>query len=498
MNIEVIQGDITTTAADGILVGICEDAENLASSATDVAVVDKLMGGAIKSLVDAKGIKGKRNEVTVLHTVGRLPSRLVAVCGMGTRDKISTEAIRDACAEGCRALRKAGCSSVAAGLMADGDAGLSSSQVAAAMAEGAVLGLYTFSHYKKPEMVGVESVSLLVQDANDLTAVRDGVITGTALAEAANMARDMVNEPANYMTPSRMAEIAVELGAQYGFKTTVLDTEEMRTLGMGALLGVASGSAQPPKFIRMDYRGGADTSATIGLIGKAITFDSGGISIKPSQGLEAMKGDMAGGASVIAAMSAIARMKLPVNVTGLVPATENLLGSAAYRPGDVVQAMNGKTIEVISTDAEGRLALADAISYAVKEGLTPLIDVATLTGACQIALGNSYSGMFSNNQELADRIIKAAAVTGERTWQLPLADEYRELNKSLIADIKNVGNRYGGAITAALFLSEFAGDVPWVHLDIAGTSDSTKESGVILKGATGVPMRTLYEFVRCS
>jgi len=312
------------------------------------------------------------------------------------------------------------------------------------------------------------------------------------------MARDMVNEPANYMTPSKMADIAEEMGAKYGFKTTVLGAEEMRTLGMGALLGVASGSAQPPRFIRMDYRGGADTDTAIGLIGKAITFDSGGISIKPSQGLEAMKGDMAGGASVIAAMSVLARLQVPVNVTGLVPASENLLGAAAFRPGDVVQAMNGKTIEVISTDAEGRLALADAISYAVQEGLAPLIDVATLTGACAIALGNSYSGVFSNRQELADRILASAATTGERMWQLPLADEYRELNKSLIADIKNVGNRYGGAITAALFLSEFAADVPWAHLDIAGTSDSSKESGITLKGGTGVPVRTLFEFVRCS
>ncbi|MCK5213100.1 MAG: leucyl aminopeptidase, partial [Dehalococcoidia bacterium] len=468
------------------------------TTSVDAVAVDKLMGGAIKKVADSKGIKGKRNEVTVLHTVGRLPSRLVAVCGLGSRSSVSTEVIRDAIAEGCRVLRKVGSASIAVGLMgADAD-GVTSTQVAGAIAEGAVLGLYSFLHYKKPEHAEVDLLSLVVQDVADVATVREAARTGVALAEASNMARDMVNEPANYMTPSKMADIAVEMGAKYGFKTTVLGAEEMGTLGMGALLGVASGSAQPPRFIRMDYRGGADTDTAIGLIGKAITFDSGGISIKPSQGLEAMKGDMAGGASVIAAMSVLARLQVPVNVTGLVPATENLLGAAAFRPGDVVQAMNGKTIEVISTDAEGRLALADAISYAVQEGLAPLIDVATLTGACAIALGNSYSGVFSNRQELADRILAAAATTGERMWQLPLVDEYRELNKSLIADIKNVGNRYGGAITAALFLSEFAADVAWAHLDIAGTSDSSKESGIILKGGTGVPVRTLFEFVRCS
>jgi len=290
--------------------------------------------------------------------------------------------------------------------------------------------------------------------------------------------------------------MAQDLAASYGLKATVFGRDDMVSMGMGALLGVAQGSAEPPKFIRLDYDGGLPDGPRTALIGKAITFDSGGISIKPSEGLAEMKDDMAGGASVMAALSAIARLKLNANVSALVPATENLPGGKAYRPGDILKSMSGKTIEIISTDAEGRLALADAISYAIQERMSPLLDIATLTGACRVALGNSYSGVFGNDDSLVDHFMRAARTAGEKMWHMPLADEYRELNKSPIADIKNTGNRYGGAITAALFVSEFAGTVPWLHVDIAGTSNSSKDMGVIVKGATGVPVRTLYQFVR--
>ena len=498
MKIEVSQGDITTTRADGILVGLCEASERLGPATSAVAAVDALLGGVIGTLLDSKGAKGKAGEVTVLHTLGRLPCRLVAVCGLGLRSKVTTDGVRDAVAEGSRALRKLGSTSIATTLIGAGAAALDHGAVARAIAEGATLGLYSFSKYKLPEVGTVERIVIVVRDSEDVSVLQEAVGTGVVLSEATNLARDMVNEPANYMTPSRMAEMALDLGSTYGFEVTVLGKEEMATLGMGALLGVASGSAEPPKFIRMDYTAAGGAAARMALVGKAITFDSGGISIKPSEGLAEMKDDMAGGAAVIATMGAVARAGVRANVTGLVPATENLPGGRAYRPGDVLRAMNGKSIEVISTDAEGRLALADAISYAAKEGLAPLVDVATLTGACQIALGKRYSGVFSNNQELADRFLGAAARAGERMWQLPLADEYRELNKSLIADIKNVGNKYGGAITAALFLSEFAGGVPWLHVDIAGTANSAKENGVIVKGATGVAVRTLCELVRSS
>lgn len=297
------------------------------------------------------------------------------------------------------------------------------------------------------------------------------------------------------MTPGHMAEIAAELAEDYGLELTVLEREQMEALGMGALLGVARGSQQPPKFIVLRYRGKDSDEIDIALIGKGITFDSGGISIKPADGMEEMKGDMAGGAAVMAATGAIAQLKPRINVMAICAATENLPGGNAYKPGDVVTAMGGKTIEVISTDAEGRLTLADALGYARQHGAKLIVDAATLTGACRVALGDIVSGAFTNNRELLDKVIAAGAEAGERHWQLPTYDEYKEQNKSEVADIKNVGGRLAGATTAALFVGEFAGDTPWVHLDIAGTSSSEKERGYLVKGATGVPVRTFVNLV---
>ena len=264
---------------------------------------------------------------------------------------------------------------------------------------------------------------------------------------------------------------------------------------MGALLGVAQGSRQPPKFIALYYRQGGSKATDIALLGKGITFDSGGISIKPAEGMGDMKADMAGGAAVIAAMSAIAQLKPKINVMALIPATENLSGDSAMKPGDILTAMSGMTIEIISTDAEGRLILADALGYAKKQGAPLIVDVATLTGACRVALGDVCTGAFTNNQELVDKVIAAGAEAGELIWQMPMYEQYKEQNKSDVADIKNTGGRMGGAITAAQFLAEFADDTPWVHLDIAGTSMSDKVRNYLVKGATGVPVRTLVNLV---
>ena len=264
-------------------------------------------------------------------------------------------------------------------------------------------------------------------------------------------------------------------------------------MDMGALLGVAKGSNQPPKLIILSYRGDESSEEALGFLGKGITFDSGGISIKPSEGMADMKADMAGAAAIMAALAAIAQLRLTINVTAIIPATENLPSGTALKPGDVLQAMNGKTIEVISTDAEGRLILADALAYAQKLGLSPLIDLATLTGACRVALGLGYGGLFGNDRGLVDKVLRAAQKTGEKMWHMPMPDEYKEQIESEIADVKNTGNRYGGAITAALFLAEFVDDTPWVHIDMAGPRLSNKESGYIVKGATGFGVRTLSE-----
>jgi leucyl aminopeptidase len=292
-----------------------------------------------------------------------------------------------------------------------------------------------------------------------------------------------------------MAEGATELARAYRLEVSIMEREQMQALGMGALLGVAQGSQQPPKLIVLSYKGSDSKKVDLALVGKGITFDSGGISIKPSEGMGEMKGDMAGGAAVMAALSAIAQLKPRINVTAIIPATENLPSGSAIKPGDILTAMNGKTIEIVSTDAEGRLALADALAYARKLGARHIVDVATLTGACRVALGDVYSGVLGNNQRLLNRVVSAGQESGELIWQLPMHERYREHNKSDVADIKNVGGKYAGAITAAQFLAEFAGDTPWIHLDIAGTSMTDKERAYQVKGATGVPVRTLVNFV---
>jgi leucyl aminopeptidase len=287
--------------------------------------------------------------------------------------------------------------------------------------------------------------------------------------------------------------MAKEMAARQDLEIRVFDREDMEAMNMGALLGVAKGSNQPPKLVILGYRGNETSKEALGFLGKGITFDSGGISIKPSDGMADMKADMAGAAAAMAGLAAIAQLKLKINVTAVIPATENLPSGTALKPGDVLKAMNGKTIEVISTDAEGRLILADALSYAQKLGLSPLIDLATLTGACRVALGLLYGGLFGNDQDLVDKVLNAAKETGERMWHMPMPEEYKELIRSEIADMKNTGNRYGGAITAALFLAEFVGKTPWVHIDTAGPRLSNKESGYVVKGATGFGVRTLIQ-----
>jgi len=374
-----------------------------------------------------------------------------------------------------------------------GEGGIEPSKAAQAITEGSILGLYTFRRHitRESNDSRIEELVILDRDQTRLPDLEKGCALGRVGAESVVFARDMINEPSNFMTPTDMAENAMKMATEVGLECTVMDRQEMQDLGMGALLSVSQGSQQPPKFIVLKYLGDPSSTKAVGLVGKGITFDSGGISLKPADNMGEMKTDMAGGATVMAALRAIAQLKVRLNVMALVPATENLPGGRALKPGDIVRAMNGKTIEIITTDAEGRLILADALSYGVKLSLSPLIDVATLTGACRVALGDEATGVFTNNDQLVKRILGAAEAAGERVWQMPLFEEYKELNKSEVADMKNSGGRYAGAITAAQFLSEFVGDTPWVHLDIAGTAYTSKEKGFVVKGATGAMVRTL-------
>jgi leucyl aminopeptidase len=490
LEIKVIVGDIAQIEADAIVVNLFEGVEQPGGA---TAAVDKVLDGAIISLISRGEIKGKFGEVSIVHTFGKLPAGIVAIAGLGKLQDFNVDKIRGVAGEFCRALRKSNCHKIATILHGAGIGSIELEASAKAIAEGALLGLYSFTKYKKPEHEDIEEMLIVVRERGKAPILEEAISKGKLVAEATNLARDMVNEPANYMTPSQMAEAAKEIASKYNLEFKVFDRRDMEAMGMGALLGVAKGSNQPPKLITLSYKGDELSEKALGFLGKGITFDSGGISIKPSEGMSEMKDDMAGAAAVMTALGAIAQLKPKVNVTAIIPATENLPSGSALKPGDVLKAMNGKTIEVISTDAEGRLILADALSYAQKLGLSPLIDLATLTGACRVALGTLYSGIFGNDQDLIDKVLRAAEGTGERMWQMPMPEEYKEQNKSEIANVKNTGNRYGGAITAALFLTEFVDNTPWVHIDIAGTASSNKESGYTTKGATGVGVRTLVE-----
>jgi leucyl aminopeptidase len=490
VDIRIVAGNIAEIKADAIVVSFFEGMESLEGV---TASIDKSLDGALSQLISQGEIKGKLNEITMVHSLGKLPAARVVVTGLGKQQDLSPDRVRGAVGETCRFLRKKGVSSVATVAHGVGKGSITHEIAAQMIAEGALLGLYQFRRHitKKAEHGEIERLTIVDADKARLPAMEEGCQKGKILAEAANLARDMVNEPANYMTPANMAEQAARLAENYNLKLEVLEREQMQALGMGAFLGVAQGSQQPPKFIILRYKGAGYDEPDIALVGKGITFDSGGISIKPSEGMDDMKGDMAGGASVMAAIGAIAQLKPKVNVMALAAATENLPSGNALKPGDVLTAMDGKTIEIVSTDAEGRLTLADALGYARKEGAKRIVDVATLTGAMRVALGTVCTGAFTNNQELIDRVIAAGTEAGEKIWQMPMYEEYKEQNKSDIADIKNTGGRAAGAVTAAQFVGEFAGDTPWVHLDIAGTSMSDKERNYTVKGATGVPVRTL-------
>lgn len=490
VDVQVAAGDLTQISADALVVNLFE---GVRSPGGGTGAVDRALGGNLTTLIADGALTGKRDELTTVFTFGALPAKRVVVAGLGDQAAFDIDRLRTLAANVARALRSAGVRHAATIVHGAGIGGLEPEACAQAITEGALLGLYRFRKQtqQQPEEKELERLTLVETDQTKLAALQRGVARGQIMAEAANFCRDMANEPANRMTPTDLAARAQQAADEVGLECQVLDVEEMVELGMGGLLGVAQGSAQPPKFIVLHYRGDRTTDQAIGFVGKGITFDTGGISIKPAAGMEAMKADMSGGAAVIAALRAIGKLRPTVNVTGIVPATENMPGGGAIKPGDVLRAMNGKTIEVVNTDAEGRLVLADGLSYARHLDLRPVIDIATLTGAISVALGDQAIGLMTNDQATANRVIGAGRAAGERIWQLPMYDEYKEQIKSDVADMKNSGGRLAGSITAAILLREFAGDSPWVHLDIAGVDMYDKTSGVITKGSSGIPTRTL-------
>ncbi|MFO7605073.1 MAG: leucyl aminopeptidase [Desulfurivibrionaceae bacterium] len=380
------------------------------------------------------------------------------------------------------------------------EAGAPLAESAKALAEGLVLGTYRFNKYKGKESINGEEpkgIKEIIIHSSRAQALKKVVAHGELAALAVCAARDMANEPGNFWTPSDFARMGRELAEKHGLDCKILEKAAMKKMGMGGIIGVTQGSAQPPKMVVLEYRSSGRKAPTLLLVGKGITFDSGGISLKPGAGMEDMKYDMCGGAAVMAVMQAVAELKPGgVNVVGIVPATENLPGPEALKPGDVVTHYNGKTVEVINTDAEGRLILADALAYGVdKFKPTAVVDIATLTGAAIIGLGHHRTGLLSNDDKLAERLLAIGDNCGEPCWRLPLGEDYKKQLKSEIADLKNIGGREAGTITAAIFLQQFVGDTRWAHLDIAGTAWNFTEKSYIPKGPSGVGVRILIELI---
>jgi leucyl aminopeptidase len=445
---------------------------------------------ALPILYESGEVTGKFLQFTLLHGVAGFKARRVLIAGAGKREKMDAATLRRVAGAAVRFLKGKGAGTAALWL----DAGDATAAYAGAAVEGAILAAWEPDYLKKDKEAqeektrSVSSFTVAVDAGGpelDLAVERARIV-----AEAMNLSRNISVQPPNLLDPLRLAQEARDAAASTSLSVEILDEDRMRQLGMGALLGVAQGSAAPPALIVLQYKpeNSSSGSAHLGFIGKGVTFDTGGISIKPAEGMEKMKYDMAGGASVIAAMHAIARLKPSVAVTGIVPAVENMPGSKAQRPGDIVTSLSGKTIEVINTDAEGRLILVDAITYAKRLGCTHLVDAATLTGAIVVALGHTMSGVFSNNDDLRQRWMTAASEAGEKMWHMPLEEEHKDLLKTVYADIQNVGGRWGGACSAAAFIQEFVEDTPWVHVDIAGTGWLDDAKPFMAKGPTGTPV----------
>lgn len=492
IRIETNAASLLDVNADTLIVNKFEDASELGGA---TGAVDEAIGGHLSQLIGNGQIKGRLGEAVVVHTLGLLPADRIVVAGLGKRADFGPEQARRAAAAAVQAARKAGAKVIATVVHGAGTGGLDPAAAARACTEGMLLGLYRFDEFKsKSSDERVERIVMCETDETKLAAVEAGAALGETMAAAANFARDLANRPPNVLNPVALAAAAEQMCNETGLQFETLGPEEMERLGMGALLGVARGSAQPPRLIVMRHRGSSE-ERPLALVGKGVTFDTGGISLKPAQDMEYMKFDMSGAAAVIGAMQAIGRLKPARSVIGIVGAVENMPDGQAQRPGDIVRAMNGKTIEIINTDAEGRLVLADAVAYAAQQGAAEIVDVATLTGACVIALGKHTTGLIANDDGLAEAVKAAAAAAGERVWQLPAFPEYRKQLESNFADLKNTGGRPAGTITGGLFIGEFVGDVPWVHLDIAGTADSVPDIDYWQKtsGATGIMVRTLAQ-----
>ena len=493
MDIRVERGTAEKFPCELLLLFSFESPEQLEGSIQNVNLEWK---GFISALIKQGDFKGELFECLLLHTQGALSASRVLLTGLGKKGEFDLEKWRGAASKAGQCIRNAGIKQFAFPIKKF--EGLSEADLAESFVTGLLLGIYQFNEFKtldRDKTKEIGEIILLGERDEEIKLIGDGLRTGRIISEAVYMARDLVNGPSNQVTPTVLAEKAREIARDQGMEAQVLEVSQAETMGMGAFVAVAKGSQEPGKFIVLEYNRGKGLD-TIALIGKGITFDSGGISIKPSENMERMKDDMSGAAAVLASMQAASKLHLPFHLVGIMPATENLPSGKAYKPGDILKTLSGQTVEVISTDAEGRLILSDALTYSLRYQPKAIIDLATLTGACVVALGDFVIGLFGNDDVLLKRIEEASSKTGEKAWRFPLWDEYFEYLKSDAADFRNVGTRAAGAIIGGIFLSKFVEKIPWVHLDIAGPASIEKERPYIPRGGTGAGVRLLIQLLR--
>lgn len=481
--------------ADAVGIFVVEDKKIFQEQ---ISALKRILRTQVERMVEMEDFKGKDDQIAFAYTEKQITSPRVFFLGLGEVKKLSLEKFRRAAALAAKKAKALKAEHLAFQLP-EMPVGFTESaeDVSAAIAEGAVLSLYKFDKYfteKKNEEGKVTAVTVFDTKEANLKGIKNGLTAAQILCEAVYLARDLENAPGNEIYPETLAAKAKTSAEKYGYKATVWNKKKIEVQGFGGLMAVNSGSVRPPVFITLEYH--RSRSAPIVLVGKGITFDTGGISIKPASNMAEMKMDMSGAAAVIGTLEAATRLKLPVNLVGLIPATENMPSGSAVKPGDIIKHYGGKTSEVDNTDAEGRLILADALAYAVKYKPAAVIDLATLTGACVVALGHHATGMMGNDDELMAKLKAAGEKTYERVWPLPLYDEYEKQIKSDVADVKNVGGKWAGAITAGWFLKKFIGDYKWVHLDIAGTAILEEDLPYAPKGGSGVGVRLLVEFLR--
>lgn len=492
MKFSVKLGDPMKHRCSALVVGVLEDE----TPSPHLTSIDKALDGALSAMRSHREFAGKVNQAHLLHTLGRLPAERILLVGLGKKADLCAERLRQGAGTALKALKAASVTAACSLLHCVAE---EADWALKASFEGFALAGYSFDAYKTQMEDGgkqLEELFILVPDKSLKAGAEKTAEETRIICDGVFFARDLVSHPGNIATPEYLADRALEMSGKLGIRCHVLERSDMEREGMGAILGVAKGSHQAPKLIVLEYSGAPKGKLPIAFVGKGVTFDSGGISLKPREGMEKMKDDMAGAAAVMGAMMAAAGLKLPINLVAVIPSVENLPGGGAYKPGDILRSMSGRTIEIVNTDAEGRLILCDALHYAQRYKPAALIDVATLTGGCVVALGNIATGIMGNDELLKKGLKRAGDVTGERVWELPLWEEYGELIKSDVADLKNSAGPAAASISAACFLQKFVGKSRWAHLDIAGTAWEDKGRAYQPKGATGVGVRLLVEYLR--